>query len=769
MFLIITPIKHQLIFISTLNCSRGVATYETGGRYEGDWEADARHGWGTQSFPGGDSYEGEWAQDKINGRGRWTYADSSYYQGEWKDGEKVEGRWVSADGSEEYSGSWKDDERSGQGVQYRAKMSKYDGGWVRNLEHGKGRCEWADGSVYEGDWKEGKMCGKGHFSAGKMRYNGEYRDGKPHGEGIFLEDTGDRFMGSFVEGQRSGFGRCLYADGSKYEGQWKAGKRWGQGSCVYANGDVYKGEWERDQRHGLGVCRFADGSKFKGRWEEDGWVQSGADPAQCYVAGAGVTRGSAGKRAVFKILAKDEDGNQRLSGGDEFQVLLQLFPENGIEEEEEEDNSTIIGFINNGGDSTLVAASQLPKSAAAAKVAVAVAVTGDVKDCEDGTYEVSYVATVAGVYELSIKIGEFVCSCLFQFHSQEKNSFIFLLLLVGATEHVADSPYPVRILPAAPYPRRTQIIGPGRSQAVSGTTSGFDILLHDEFGNRCTGPLSVPIEAYLQGPSGYKISVSLPNTDVYGRFMCFYQAPELCGLYRLHVEWGGAPLPGTPFSVSVVSTTDANTFEQQDVSDTVSVDSIGTEGDALLPLPLPRQHQQQQKQRHEPFIKDEMAAWERIAATAYAADGVTDGWDSDEEEKKKRKKENSEEAYLTSHPNVPVVENLEDLWMVSKLQKERKDKEENEKRKKLVAVRERLEGEFGPGVAPTAEEAETALKEILKDEAEKNGAGEESGEMSSDTSNISGGGGVNNGSRRHKPTRAELLATAAAHLDEILS
>jgi hypothetical protein len=33
-------------------------------------------------------------------------------------------------------------------------------------------------------------------------------------------------------------------------------------------------------------------------------------------------------------------------------------------------------------------------------------VTIDVKDNDDGTYSLSYTATVAGVYELSITIGE---------------------------------------------------------------------------------------------------------------------------------------------------------------------------------------------------------------------------------------------------------------------------------------------------------------------------------------------------------------------------
>lgn len=47
----------------------GVCTYPDGSRYEGDFEADARSGWGRLDAAGGDSYEGEWRADKMHGGG----------------------------------------------------------------------------------------------------------------------------------------------------------------------------------------------------------------------------------------------------------------------------------------------------------------------------------------------------------------------------------------------------------------------------------------------------------------------------------------------------------------------------------------------------------------------------------------------------------------------------------------------------------------------------------------------------------------------------
>lgn len=40
---------------------------------------------------------------------------------------------------------------------------------------------------------------------------------------------------------------------------------------------------------------------------------------------------------------------------------------------------------------------------------------------------------------------------------------------------------------------------------------------------------------------------------------------------------------------------------------------------------------------------------------------------------------------LQENPGVPVVENLEDLWMVSRLQRERKTKEDADKARRLQA------------------------------------------------------------------------------------
>ena len=47
----------------------GVITYESGGKYAGQWENDKRSGKGKYVFTCGDVYEGEWLEGKYHGKG----------------------------------------------------------------------------------------------------------------------------------------------------------------------------------------------------------------------------------------------------------------------------------------------------------------------------------------------------------------------------------------------------------------------------------------------------------------------------------------------------------------------------------------------------------------------------------------------------------------------------------------------------------------------------------------------------------------------------
>jgi len=71
-------------------------------------------------------------------------------------------------------------------------------------------------------------------------------------------------------------------------------------------------------------------------------------------------------------------------------------------------------------------------------------------------------------------------------------------------------------------------------------------------------------------------------------------------------------------------------------------------------------------------VDDLARRWAGIAAAAYAeVDGREDGFESDHEPV-----ETPDERYEREHPDVPVVRNLEDMWMVAKMENLKKARAE---------------------------------------------------------------------------------------------
>ena len=97
-------------------------------------------------------------------------------------------------------------------------------------------------------------------------------------------------------------------------------------------------------------------------------------------------------------------------------------------------------------------------------------------------------------------------------------------------------------------------------------------------------------------------------------------------------------------------------------------------------------------------------------------DGAADGFDSEEEVT-----ESAEERYERLHPEVPVVRNYEDMWMVGKMQRLKKLAEQRaadasareaalERAKQRAQDQEKQDQEAGEGAAP-AESAGPAADE----------------------------------------------------------
>ncbi len=129
------------------------------------------------------------------------------------------------------------------------------------------------------------------------KYVGQFKNNLSEGIGSCYYTDGSKYQGEWADGKPNGEGAKLYPDGRKEEGQWRNGRlvqesqanilkdiesgvrakgqtgcisgdcHNGKGIYIYKSGAVYVGEFRRSEIHGIGVCYYTDGSKFQGEWE----------------------------------------------------------------------------------------------------------------------------------------------------------------------------------------------------------------------------------------------------------------------------------------------------------------------------------------------------------------------------------------------------------------------------------------------------------------------------------------------------------------------
>jgi hypothetical protein len=86
-------------------------------RYDGEFNADMKEGFGILQYVNGERYEGQWKANFAHGTGSLTYADGDKYVGEWIDGKKSgNGELIYVNG-DKFRGQWNVDKASGRGEQ----------------------------------------------------------------------------------------------------------------------------------------------------------------------------------------------------------------------------------------------------------------------------------------------------------------------------------------------------------------------------------------------------------------------------------------------------------------------------------------------------------------------------------------------------------------------------------------------------------------------------------------------------------------------------
>ncbi|XP_069762241.1 radial spoke head 10 homolog B isoform X3 [Narcine bancroftii] len=230
--------------------------------YEGETVQGLYEGLGIAHFQGGHIYEGDFSVNTPSGHGTYIWTDGSTYVGDVKNGIRHgQGVFTSADQSISYTGEWYHSKRHGKGTIYYNEegSSWYQGDWVNNVREGWGMRRYMSGNIYEGQWKNCTRHGEGTMSwiSTNEEYTGQWENGIQHGFGIhtwFLKRVlstqyplRNQYIGQFVKGVRQGHGKFFYANGAMYSGEWMANKKHGLGTFIFKNGRTFEGEFLEDR------------------------------------------------------------------------------------------------------------------------------------------------------------------------------------------------------------------------------------------------------------------------------------------------------------------------------------------------------------------------------------------------------------------------------------------------------------------------------------------------------------------------------------------
>jgi hypothetical protein len=88
----------------------GIAIWESGHRYEGQWKDGLKHGTGIYFFKNGEKYEGEYIKNQRSGKGKYYFVNGDYYDGNWfADQRNGTGKIILSKGGEKQNGIWEND------------------------------------------------------------------------------------------------------------------------------------------------------------------------------------------------------------------------------------------------------------------------------------------------------------------------------------------------------------------------------------------------------------------------------------------------------------------------------------------------------------------------------------------------------------------------------------------------------------------------------------------------------------------------------------
>ena len=103
-----------------IKSGKGVYTWTSGDRYEGNFKNDKFNGYGIEYYPSGEKkVEGNFKDNYLNGKGTYFFENGSKYIGNFKNG-KFNGYGIEyyPSGGKRYEGNYKNDKLNGQGTSF---------------------------------------------------------------------------------------------------------------------------------------------------------------------------------------------------------------------------------------------------------------------------------------------------------------------------------------------------------------------------------------------------------------------------------------------------------------------------------------------------------------------------------------------------------------------------------------------------------------------------------------------------------------------------
>eukprot|EP00210_Caulerpa_lentillifera_P004495 g4289.t1 len=621
--------NQQLRNSNSLGPSSQILEYTNGDRYEGEVlildEKTLRHGQGTHQCSNGDSYNGGWYYDRRHGKGKLELRTGSVkcYDGEWnEDQTNGNGICMYRDGSI-YKGEFANDVRSGWGNQIFPNGDEFEGEWTDDLINGNGRWTMKNGSYMEGQFEKGAFVNGKHVNkSDQTEYIGSFKDGLPHGDEGTLSVLGEwTYKGEFQYGKKSGRGVCEWNEGYYYEGEWSNDQRNGKGKLAFRGQFIYEGEWRDDKKHGQGKWCLGSGDIYTGTFVRDA------------MQGKGIMIYQNGDKYKGEFSENKRHGLGKCvyKNGDKYK---------GEWKNDARDGKGYCRFHNKvkfkgqWSNDHWIQTSASPSKTLIKGEAVNQAIAGhkstfqiEARDDNDqrrlsggDNFKVVFLRYKTDLQIIGEVIDHDDGTYTASYEINISGNYD-LYILLGDDEIVANSPYTTIVVADVPDLKHSVIEMPNLEDRIIPIDKFFEFYIspRDRFGNECVYDDVIetfPIEVRLGGRNGEcPVQVDL---GLDGRYYCSFQCSS-AGNYILFVASNSKQLPKSPKSIQIGN--------DEDIKETLDNPS---------------------------------AKWKWVDLE------TSDYSDVDQED--------SEQAFIKAHPDVPVITDLEDLWKLGKLQRERKKK-----------------------------------------------------------------------------------------------